>query len=142
MRGTTAGYADKYCRKWISTHVPHAGHDPDGRSGCGVHYHFNSRAPCGARPNLTPYSVLKNGFQLTCPMRGTTETYYYITISGTFQLTCPMRGTTIMATVFWFLHRISTHVPHAGHDDSTRVPCVGFYNFNSRAPCGARPARS
>ena len=78
-------------------------------------------------------------FQLTCPMRGTTdmsakefamkcisthvphaghdfELNDASFIANKFQLTCPMRGTTKIPTSVSPRAKISTHVPHAGHD--------------------------
>ena len=99
-------------------------------------------------------------FQLTCPMRGTTKGDGGTALRRLFQLTCPMRGTTGAGQSGEWIARISTHVPHAGHDFlanrptsefkiSTHVPHAGHdgetpvisanaTDFNSRAPCGAR----
>ena len=149
--------------KHISTHVPRAGHDRFFRRLLLTPRHFNSRAPCGARLTGNCVRWSSSGFQLTCPMRGTT--YFmrlYTDTEPTFQLTCPMRGTTVWkhanrphvafqltcpmrgTTKRHLRHSvhvgISTHVPHAGHDtaDSARIRPAA--NFNSRAPCGARRA--
>ena len=102
----------------ISTHVPHAGHDSSYAS-------FN------------PSSLI---FQLTCPMRGTTNSYARPSHSILFQLTCPMRGTTADIRKPVRRERISTHVPHAGHDEVVQGVRERHDHFNSRAPCGARPS--
>ena len=120
MRGTTMRKVCHGSYPDISTHVPHAGHDPSGSCSRRRYTHFNSRAPCGAR--LSMYVCDFSAFP--------------------FQLTCPMRGTTVDGYRLSYVNGISTHVPHAGHDctgcrsDSTPA------HFNSRAPCGARRARS
>ena len=116
MRGTTFFYCYELNGRYISTHVPHAGHDAR-RSFHGNHgIHFNSRAPCGARPSAALLNHLANAFQLTCPMRGTTKRLPK----------CQKHS------------KISTHVPHAGHDEEVAKMSKTFKNFNSRAPCGAR----
>ena len=97
MRGTTTPPADCAFAPYISTHVPHAGHDRTHRRLRICSVHFNSRAPCGARPHPSNSSSSFLLFQLTCPMRGTTFFYCY-ELNGKY---------------------ISTHVPHAGHDRST-----------------------
>ena len=104
----------------ISTHVPHAGHDRHRGSALISRHHFNSRAPCGAR-------------QTSCGQKWSTYT---------FQLTCPMRGTTDLQALAAILAYISTHVPHAGHDPWNWDINPRKMNFNSRAPCGARHSRS
>ena len=116
VRGTTRVLISRSVGLYISTHVPHAGHDCRRTGGRRLHRNFNSRAPCGARPvGAVPTFVLR-GFQLTCPMRGTTLLRNY----GVSEAS------------------ISTHVPHAGHDGWTEIAPQLFANFNSRAPCGAR----
>ena len=72
MRGATPQTWYAYNDDGISIHAPHAGRD-DGYPRCaGAHYHFNPRAPCGARlPSPRPPSSGR-GFQSTRPMRGAT----------------------------------------------------------------------
>ena len=145
----------------ISTHVPRAGHDRNALRLRRPRRNFNSRAPCGARRNSPLCSIAYKLFQLTCPMRGTTKGETTMNKLNSFQLTCPMRGTTRLHDLPYRNSSISTHVPHAGHDRSedfsrgdvrisTHVPHAGHdqrvlldgdapSDFNSRAPCGARP---
>ena len=118
MRGTTAAVQADVDFIGISTHVPHAGHDPSARYPLLSCADFNSRAPCGARP--------------CC---GTTAFPRHL-----FQLTCPMRGTTRRLLKFLPVREISTHVPHAGHDNLGAYDTYIPNDFNSRAPCGARHA--
>ena len=56
-----------------------------------------------------------------------------------FQLTRPMRGATPCFDSRFLLQKISTHAPHAGRDIIIVSVFDDFFNFNSRAPCGARP---
>ena len=116
MRGTTRWLLrDSPCLN-ISTHVPHAGHDGGNRQPLHNDRDFNSRAPCGARR--------------PCPRS--------LPRSSPFQLTCPMRGTTNPRMIDFSFLIISTHVPHAGHD-IIRIDMLYLLGyFNSRAPCGAR----
>ena len=116
MRGTTGDRAPVPDVPFISTHVPHAGHDNDDADAVLRLVDFNSRAPCGARRARSTRQEDRTTFQLTCPMRGTT--------SGIWK---PIRR-----------QGISTHVPHAGHDELRLERKLSQKHFNSRAPCGAR----
>ena len=164
MRGTTFTSIATAAILQISTHVPHAGHDPVFRPDTLQAINFNSRAPCGARRRRLRSSRQLLLFQLTCPMRGTTGIDHAVKRScdisthvphaghdravsragkrgERFQLTCPMRGTTTWEDIRGLLNEISTHVPHAGHDLFQVFVRYGDIDFNSRAPCGARPGR-
>ena len=161
MRGTTDDPPAARLVSDISTHVPHAGHDVIAELIGDTVDHFNSRAPCGARLIKEITQHILNGFQLTCPMRGTTNKFYnniatvnistHVPHAGhdcsyrrpsafhfSFQLTCPMRGTTWSIEYRRGRSPISTHVPHAGHDCLDGRVLRKVRDFNSRAPCGAR----
>ena len=163
MRGTTDDPPAARLVSDISTHVPHAGHDVIAELIGDTVDHFNSRAPCGARLIKEITQHILNGFQLTCPMRGTTNKFYnniatvnistHVPHAGhdcsyrrpsafhfSFQLTCPMRGTTWSIEYRRGRSPISTHVPHAGHDCLDGRVLRKVRDFNSRAPCGARPS--
>ena len=120
MRGTTSSPKgeEKCCR--ISTHVPHAGHDIN-RSGVSIiRKNFNSRAPCGAR--LYPLRNLWVVLNIST----------HVPHAGHDRLAL---GRVILVC------GISTHVPHAGHDGRDADKLRNAVDFNSRAPCGARPPR-
>ena len=130
------------CIAMISTHAPLAGRDNNDplKSRCIID--FNPRAPCGARhcPDiLRVYAV-------------------------TFQPTRPLRGATTAVNQLNRKYSISTHAPLAGRDQDARrtaPECRRFqptrplrgatvtpfrvgrdgWDFNPRAPCGARPYR-
>ena len=162
MRGATRKRDEHLLEHGISTHAPHAGRDAIEQTPRAAAVHFNSRAPCGARrPPLQRHGG-QIEFQLTRPMRGaTTEIaaeYFVPPISthaphagrdfvgngGTdiccaFQLTRPMRGATKRYLRRCLHNGISTHAPHAGRDMNLRLHPHKPANFNSRAPCGARP---
>ena len=56
-----------------------------------------------------------------------------------FQPTRPLRGATLFAFILLLLnHLISTHAPLAGRDCLLWSGRCFYFNFNPRAPCGAR----
>ena len=79
--------------------------------------YFNPRAPCGARPARRGKRCLLALFQSTRPLRGAT---LCLASSATSQ-------------------KISIHAPLAGRDYRIHAFLSSIYNFNPRAPCGARP---
>ena len=58
----------------ISTHAPLAGRDHYRKHWLAAYWHFNPRAPCGARP--LPQALVGGilAFQPTRPLRGATTT--------------------------------------------------------------------
>ena len=145
----------------ISIHVPLAGHDFRRAERSRLKLHFNPRAPCGARlPHLRRVVIANisihvplaghdvrgrlrftddDGFQSTCPLRGTTRLCFkirhvllisiHVPLAGhdhylhgarqvyePFQSTCPLRGTTGQRFHAVCVVGISIHVPLAGHD--------------------------
>ena len=79
-------------------------------------------------------------FQPTRPLRGATYRALAFTVSGyTFQPTRPLRGATIEIIMDGTGSKISTHAPLAGRDLDVKTGRRVDYNFNPRAPCGARP---
>ena len=134
MRGTTFFYCYELNGRYISTHVPHAGHDAR-RSFHGNHgIHFNSRAPCGARPSAALLNHLANAFQLTCPMRGTTKRLPKCQKHSKISTHVPHAGHDFASCVFRALWRISTHVPHAGHDYSLSFITLKNQRFQLTCP--------
>ena len=137
MRGTTSSFLAGNDTVNISTHVPHAGHDPHCRFELLIDCNFNSRAPCGARLQLVVHHDEKSTISTHVPHAGHDNTTCRLfLIIFQFQLTCPMRGTTLCGQAWCVDHHISTHVPHAGHDAgrdlwadlrhiSTHVPHAG-----------------
>ena len=100
----------------ISTHTPLAGRDILSTGSARVDGHFNSHAPCGARPLKT--------CRRTSALR--------------FQLTRPLRGATPSEEAAESENGISTHTPLAGRDRGGQHAPEICRNFNSHAPCGAR----
>ena len=139
MRGTTLERAGISLEEYISTHVPHAGHDRAAQGSSAGRPHFNSRAPCGARRVSGVINSCLGGFQLTCPMRGTTNTAGDRVPRITISTHVPHAGHDRHGRLRDPRITISTHVPHAGHDLFSAITEDNARNFNSRAPCGARP---
>ena len=77
---------------------------------------FNPRAPCGARQLSNARYIPDN----------------------TFQSTRPVRGATIWCCLMRELQVISIHAPRAGRDFLFSFVFSNLYDFNPRAPCGAR----
>ena len=81
-----------------------------------VPQNFNPRAPYGARQEMV--RGIWQGFQ--------------------FQSTCPVRGTTVDGFFNSGAIHISIHVPRTGHDRADTKALCEWFDFNPRAPYGAR----
>ena len=116
MRGATSAAQLSHSSWLISIHAPHAGRD--GHAGLFLRRqkHFNPRAPCGARPNASPFRFFATYFNPRAP--------------------CGARLSMVNAS--FLCYGISIHAPHAGRDGRIRVRCLSDLHFNPRAPCGAR----
>ena len=117
LRGTTNKRRAEQDKEAISIHVPLAGHDSKGWENEYEIENFNPRAPCGAR--RTTAMTLEPS-------------------AAKFQSTCPLRGTTMTSSTPLYINPISIHVPLAGHDGTGSRAGSNQWNFNPRAPCGAR----
>ena len=82
----------------------------------GTCWHFYSHAPCGARHQCTHLIRQQQYISTHTPHAGRDHT---------ITNTCDTA-------------HISTHTPHAGRDDCPRFDPLGFDDFYSHAPCGAR----
>ena len=145
----------------ISIHAPLAGRD-FGRS-CEVQdcSNFNPRAPRGARRVLCSAFAFDCLFQSTRPSRGATigdmdrvtgvRISIHAPLAGRdpdlgallmpfypFQSTRPSRGATRIMEVRNERDFISIHAPLAGRDAFRRPSSISRWNFNPRAPRGAR----
>ncbi len=78
--------------------------------------HFNSRSPCGERPNGD--NAVKAALL--------------------FQPTLPVRGATGSPQTYGVSSGISTHAPRAGSDMATNGMAPKQLDFNPRSPCGER----
>ena len=122
---------------------------------------FNPRAPCGARHGCASDRPTEK-ISTHAPLAGR-DIEGFIDSDGSviFQPTRPLRGATIAANMDLFRKEISTHAPLAGRDPYSlsalsqrrlfqptrplrgatrnRPPLtVWRFDFNPRAPCGAR----
>ena len=167
LRGTTIFIDTPKNKCLISIHVPLAGHDImayniahgfyEFQSTCPLRgttggyfqnssrpFHFNPRAPCGARRNSSAQYNLIPDFNPRAPCGARPLESGVKLLKIQFQSTCPLRGTTITDETMLRCISISIHVPLAGHDDLQFIQTTSTSNFNPRAPCGARqesPAR-
>ena len=93
----------------------------------------------GATPAYDRDQGQNQQFQSTRPMRGATGTSApWLRVEASFQSTRPMRGATKLTCPSNDKLAISIHAPHAGRDLDSKPPCWDFWDFNPRAPCGAR----
>ena len=140
LAGRDPGVVDVGVEAQISTHAPLAGRDRRPGRPAADAQHFNPRAPCGARRTCTFVASSRVLFQPTRPLRGATEGDggKTLEIRG-FQPTRPLRGATRHRRPEPVHGGISTHAPLAGRDPSARIVLRRHWNFNPRAPCGARP---
>ena len=103
----------------ISIHAPHTGHDVEGE---GI---INGDVISIHAPHTGHDFSASSAFSS----------------SKLFQSTRPIRGTTVSDGLAHGLNLISIHAPHTGHDCciSSTTSCI--FDFNPRAPYGARPHR-
>ena len=97
----------------ISTHAPLAGRDflhLHLRLPCS--FHFNPRAPCGARRTASPH----------------------VSVAWIFQPTRPLRGATVRRAESAARDGISTHAPLAGRDGVNAHQIIGGYVFQPTRP--------
>ena len=148
----------------ISIHAPRVGRDAIGIQTARIEADFNPRAPCGARPSiLAPQNghhlfqstrpvwgaTVDSGdiavvlvFQSTRPVWGATRAPLESAQSGKFQSTRPVWGATRSCRAARAVGAISIHAPRVGRDVGWSYTDASNYNFNPRAPCGARRSPS
>ena len=105
---------------------------------------ISTHAPLAGRDKKTSASSVRSDlFQPTRPLRGATVGGNDCTGCQTrFQPTRPLRGATGVAFVSRNAVAISTHAPLAGRDPFCFLPFPMGWDFNPRAPCGARRVAS
>ena len=118
VRGATCGGAAAEPGGGISIHAPRAGRDRQHPALDGIQTPVISiHAPRAGRDSDT--SSARNS-------------------EGRFQSTRPVRGATAAADQIIGRFGISIHAPRAGRDTGAGPPWLSLWNFNPRAPCGAR----
>ena len=97
--------------------------------------HFNPRAPRGARPtSFTSVSVLRR-ISIHVPREGHDSMSLMDSLSRNgFQSTCPARGTTAGRYILPRERHISIHVPREGHDGQDSGEVEGGEIFQSTCP--------
>ena len=100
--------------------------------------HFNPRAPCGARPWSMGHCFSHLTFQPTRPLRGATFEDTDATEKIIISTHAPLAGRDQARGGWRGYIPISTHAPLAGRDESNGNRRPHLYDFNPRAPCGAR----
>ena len=124
----------------ISIHAPLTGRDGRYWQDRISDPYFNPRAPYGARRGRLPRfgSVLHISIHAPLTGRDSMICKRGIRLSA-FQSTRPLRGATQGAAYFYLLLLISIHAPLTGRDELECSTTCAFFNFNPRAPYGARP---
>ena len=116
LRGATKESRSTMRRCRISIHAPLAGRDNTQPKNVVGLWHFNPRAPCGARPGAAVRAVSRKDFNPRAPC------------GARRRLGGGGNGR----------ESISIHAPLAGRDPPFLPATAGSYHFNPRAPCGAR----
>ena len=105
-----------------------------------LHWYFNPRAPCGARPErLWPFRRLLK-ISIHAPLAGRDADLRVEFQSSAFQSTRPLRGATWRSSGGFMTSQISIHAPLAGRDAFPNHRSPAFSAFQSTRPLrGATP---
>ena len=97
--------------------------------------YFNPRAPCGARRSITACSNSGGSISIHVPLAGHdgAQHLHQLRRNG-FQSTCPLRGTTNTEKTRTRFCRISIHVPLAGHDDAALAAPAVLFDISIHVP--------
>ena len=125
----------------ISTHAPLAGRDQEGKQAYGSNEQFQPTRPLrGATDIRLDIRLPQKQFQPTRPLRGATTSFVMsTTISRAISTHAPLAGRDGVVAHIAESPAISTHAPLAGRDAAASSLLPFFFDFNPRAPCGARP---
>ena len=124
----------------ISTHAPLAGRDQEGKQAYGSNEQFQPTRPLrGATDIRLDIRLPQKQFQPTRPLRGATTSFVMsTTISRAISTHAPLAGRDGVVAHIAESPAISTHAPLAGRDAAASSLLPFFFDFNPRAPCGAR----
>ena len=122
----------------ISTHAPLAGRDLGVTAHSGTTY-ISTHAPLAGRDGRARwYTIPKSVFQPTRPLRGATNVSPNQSIMLVFQPTRPLRGATGTEEHERNYEKFQPTRPLRGATPALRKPLPACFDFNPRAPCGAR----
>ena len=126
----------------ISIHAPHTGRDPCVVPLAGDSKAISIHAPhTGRDPLVISARSWDDTISIHAPHTGRDlGSTSYKALSEEFQSTRPIRGATQLVTQMsaWAI-RISIHAPHTGRDRGAKTVYLSAFDFNPRAPYGARP---
>ena len=142
LRGATGLFVIREGACGISTHAPLAGRDPRRSMTAALAWHFNPRAPCGARPPATSPHTCRQYFNPRAPCGARRPQESEEGVMPRISTHAPLAGRDGVSTSCGHTRGISTHAPLAGRDPPKRATTTMMTNFNPRAPCGARPSTS
>ena len=124
----------------ISIHAPRAGRDV-AFVGLGVGLIISIHAPRAGRDKLSNARYIPdNTFQSTRPVRGATTSAGSSPGVSSISIHAPRAGRDASDLEGQHYVLISIHAPRAGRDWGLTKTASCGWNFNPRAPCGARPA--
>ena len=104
-----------------------------------AHRNFNPRAPCGARLPVEPVKEVKAYFNPRAPCGARPALQSWLPSNHAISIHAPRAGRdSDHQTDNKTMLRISIHAPRAGRDPGYDFLTVIGFNFNPRAPCGAR----
>ena len=101
--------------------------------------YFNSRSPCGERRSAASTYPSEARFQLTLPVWGATGKCPIAARAARFQLTLPVWGATRSRGRYaqrW--HYFNSRSPCGERPAGNHTPYPAHCYFNSRSPCGER----
>ena len=135
-----------FCReRWwrsISTHAPLAGRDLDCHTLPTTTLHFNPRAPCGARPSTPSDSSRPFHFNPRAPCGARRFPLRPSGSSLSISTHAPLAGRDrVNAFIFRHILEFQPTRPLRGATFSIATVRQQPFDFNPRAPCGARPCQ-
>ena len=100
--------------------------------------YFNPRTPCGVRRWIRLLLPGTTNFNPRAPCGARLCVRHAGDPARRFQSTRPVWGATTASVSIFASPCISIHAPRVGRDDSQAMSVGLLYDFNPRAPCGAR----
>ena len=153
------------CRKFvgvlhISTHAPLAGRDSIVKFNNRFHVKISTHAPLAGRDRLSAFDKKRISISTHAPLAGRDFLHFDTTFHEIISTHAPLAGRDVKSVLVAGSGFISTHAPLAGRDKkaaeqkqsryqfqptrplrgatSATKPPTSLFDFNPRAPCGAR----